>query len=150
MSCWIHQFWNNQPQDFLIYEIRNFPVIKGKKLHWRSFVLQTKCFFFSSSLESIGTYDLLLWSSIAKLHGHSLLTVRRERMRAGWWGAMAAVGRQLYVRSHQELLALFPTLLINRTMHANSLPWQFTCFRSFVTNKVVFPFHLAKVWNENN
>lgn len=50
-------FGKNQPQDFWLYEIRNLLFIKENKnpLQQRPLLLQTKCFFFISSLTSVGT-----------------------------------------------------------------------------------------------
>lgn len=145
---------NNQPQDFLIYEIRTLPVIKEKKifLHRRQLLLQTKCCFCIPSLYLSIHWDVLVF----RLRGHSPLPTRSQ----GRTEACCMLGRDVPLGQATVCVIpsgascsvshLTPSLLINHTMHANSLPWQFTCFRIFVPNKAVFPFPLTKVWNEDN
>lgn len=147
MIPWSARFTDSghkQPQDFLSYGIRNLVVIKKKKKkilpQQRPLLLQTKCFFFILRLNYSGTlrFALVLPSSMPIPHSES---GERGGMPSG--GAPSPHQASNCVSSHsRSFLPWFPPhpifTFLNHTIHANSLPWQFTCFRSFVPNKVIF------------
>lgn len=124
LSCWSQQFWNNQPQDFLLSRIRNLPVIKKENnfICSRDHFTQINASSLSTQLKYIRTLRFAFWVlGLPLLHNYFPESGKEH---AGWWADRS-------VWSQQQLPALFPlqlTLFINAfPLHADS-PDKFTCF----------------------
>lgn len=137
---------NIQPQEFLLYEIKKLPChLKKKSSQHRPVLLQTVLLLYPQPKFYWDNELKFLCSSTTELHGCSLLSQKRkEAWVAGCGGAGGGrlVGCQVVTMQAFACLItaggsclvshFISSLLINQTIHANCIPWQFTYFRSFM------------------